>query len=271
MITEIVNSYHQTAVPVCIRLCCRSAEAKEEKKAQFADTFLERSAPGSIRCAYESTREAEAETTHHRGLSAIKRKKRKKKCWWNKRRQPQIYAAGKEEDRFITSLAFCAVVIHRSITHLTWESLLSLSFSLCFICVPARLPAGLYSGSLGNATDWFLLPRTGGWLPPEKKNNQSHQSATARSPHRPQPARNPPLLPSPSPWAPGTVPCSTAETNIRIVMPLSVTHLRERKTPAHREQKWKTKRGRQRKFLHFYVISAPNFKLQQTVTPLSCR
>lgn len=172
MTTEIVNSYHQTAVPVCIRLCCRSAEAKKEemkkKRAQFADTFLERSAPRSIRCAYESTREAEAETTHHRGLSAIKRKKRKKKCWWNKRRQPQIYAGGKEEDRFITSLAFCAVVIHRSITHLTWESLLSLSFSLCFICVPARLPAGLYSGSLGNATDWFLLPRTGGWLPPEK-------------------------------------------------------------------------------------------------------
>lgn len=172
MTTEIVNSYHQTAVPVCIRLCCRSAEAKKEekkkKRAQFADTFLERSAPRSIRCAYQSTREAEAETTHHRGLSAIKRKKRKKKCWWNKRRQPQIYAGGKEEDRFITSLAFCAVVIHRSITHLTWESLLSLSFSLCFICVPARLPAGLYSGSLGNATDWFLLPRTGGWLPPEK-------------------------------------------------------------------------------------------------------
>lgn len=123
MTTEIVNSYHQTAVPVCIRLCCRSAEAKKEekkkKRAQFADTFLERSAPRSIRCAYESTREAEAETTHHRGLSAIKRKKRKKKCWWNKRRQPQIYAGGKEEDRFITSLAFCAVVIHRSITHLT--------------------------------------------------------------------------------------------------------------------------------------------------------
>lgn len=31
MITEIVNSY-QTAVPVCIRLCCRSAEAKKEEK-----------------------------------------------------------------------------------------------------------------------------------------------------------------------------------------------------------------------------------------------
>lgn len=51
MTTEIVNSYHQTAVPVCIRLCCRSAEAKKEekkkKRAQFADTFLERSAPRS--------------------------------------------------------------------------------------------------------------------------------------------------------------------------------------------------------------------------------
>lgn len=140
---------------------------------------------------------------------------------------------------------------------------LSLFLSLFYLC--ACPPACGPLQRIARKCHWLVLVASNWRLAtPRKNNNQSHQSATARSPHRPQPARNPPLLPSPSPWAPGTVPCSTAETNIRIVMPLSVTHLRERKTPAHREQKWKTKRGRQRKFLHFCVISAPNFKLQQT-------
>lgn len=49
MTTEIVNSYHQTAVPVCIRLCCRSAEAKKEEKKKKEPSLQTPSSSAALR------------------------------------------------------------------------------------------------------------------------------------------------------------------------------------------------------------------------------
>lgn len=268
MTTEIVNSYHQTAVPVCIRLCCRSAEAKKEEMKKKKSPVC-RHLPRAQRSEIYPLRVREHARSRSWNNTSPRAERNKKK---EKKEKVLVEQAETTADicgrKGGGSIYHVSRILCRGNTPLYYSSdvrvpSLSLFLSLFYLC--ACPPACGPLQRIARKCHWLVLVASNWRLAtPRKNNNQSHQSATARSPHRPQPARNPPLLPSPSPWAPGTVPCSTAETNIRIVMPLSVTHPRERKTPAHREQKWKTKRGRQRKFLHFCVISAPNFKLQQT-------
>lgn len=112
---------------------------------------------------------------HHRGLS--------EKCPQNTRRQPQIYAGERRRIDYVWS---------NILLYYSSDVTLSLSLSLCFIYLP---PAGLFTGSLGNATDWLCCLGVEAVLPeltsagPQLRPRAGRESTSARK-------KSPPAAPS---------------------------------------------------------------------------